>query len=167
MSKFYFSEEQKFSQIWVWVILLPIVLIAAVQLFNMLSDVQDEAVDNEALIALVISFVVAVGVAFLFLSMKLETKIDEFSIKIRFYPFLNRKIDWQEVDKAYVRTYKPIMEYGGWGIRRRIGSIAYSVSGKEGLQLELTNGKKVLIGTKKAQELEMVINKRTDNHNQY
>ena len=42
-----------------------------------------------------------------------------------------------------------MMEYGGYGMRsgsRKYGK-AYNVSGKTGLQLYLSNGKKLLIGT--------------------
>jgi len=67
------------------------------------------------------------------------------------------------------------MKYIGWKMktRSRLGvrigvdgvkmtncfskNIKYSVSGKYGLQLELKNGKKVMIGTQKAKELEAII----------
>jgi hypothetical protein len=90
-----------------------------------------------------------------FLFMRLDTNIDETSISVSMSPFGSRKIAWKNVEKAYVRKYKPLMEFGGWGIRYGFGSkgMAYSVGGNQGLQLELNNGKKVLIGTKKASEL--------------
>lgn len=160
MGQFYFSEEQKFNQLWVWAILLPIIVIVGVQFFDLLNKNQTLNLDNESLIGIIISIVVVAATATLFMTMKLTTKIDKMTIRVRFYPFVNRTISWQDVEEAYVRTYKPVMEYGGWGIRRRIGSIAYSVSGKQGLQLKLTNGKKVLIGTKKVEELKLLLQKR-------
>jgi hypothetical protein len=90
-----------------------------------------------------------------FLFMRLDTNIDETSISVSMSPFGRRKIAWKNIDKAYVRKYKPIMEFGGWGIRYGFGNkgMAFTVGGTQGLQLELSNGKKVLIGTKKASEL--------------
>jgi hypothetical protein len=44
------------------------------------------------------------------------------------------------------------MGYGGWGIKRGIGGLAYNVSGNQGLQLVLTDGRKILIGTQKPEQ---------------
>jgi len=43
--------------------------------------------------------------------------------------------------------------------------VAYNISGNMGLQLELKNGKKILLGTRKPTELEDVLKKvqRTEN----
>ncbi len=47
------------------------------------------------------------------------------------------------------------MEAGG--IRYGPKGTAYNVSGKIGLQLELKNGKKILIGTRKPEEIENLL----------
>jgi hypothetical protein len=51
-----------------------------------------------------------------------------------------------------------LREYGGWGIkgwsRRRT---AYSVSGNRGVELELSDGRHVLIGSNRADELAAVV----------
>ena len=44
-------------------------------------------------------------------------------------------------------TYSPLREYGGWGIRYGWNGKAYNVSGNQGIQLELSEGRRVLIGT--------------------
>ena len=52
------------------------------------------------------------------------------------------------------RTYKPIREYAGWGIKGwSVDRMSYSVSGREGVELTLTDGKRVMIGSRKAQQL--------------
>jgi hypothetical protein len=53
------------------------------------------------------------------------------------------------------RTYRPILEYGGWGIRYSpfAKGWAYNVSGNQGVQLELASGKRILIGPQRAEEL--------------
>ena len=58
-----------------------------------------------------------------------------------------------------MRDYKPIGEHGGWGIRKSGKDIAYTISGKTGLQLHLAGGRKVLIGTKKPAEIEQALKK--------
>jgi hypothetical protein len=63
--------------------------------------------------------------------------------------------------KSYIRQYSAIKEYGGWGLR--IGLLgkgtAYNVSGDKGLQLEFTTNKKILIGTNRADEITVTLNK--------
>ncbi|NQX76517.1 MAG: hypothetical protein HRT75_02160 [Gilvibacter sp.] len=73
---------------------------------------------------------------------------------------MNRK-SWDEIESLYVREYSPIGEYGGWGYRLSFSKStgrAYNVSGNLGIQIELKNGKRVLVGTRKKEEAEAVIN---------
>ena len=95
---------------------------------------------------------------------KLITRIDEVGIHYRFFPFhfKTKQITWQEIEKAYVRIYDPIGDYGGWGLKggflwNKSKGIAINVSGDIGIQLELKTGKKILIGTQKKQEATSVI----------
>jgi hypothetical protein len=83
---------------------------------------------------------------------------------------------WNEIQRAYVRKYNPLMEYGGWGCRNmfklRLSLItkirycgcnrklfdskingAITISGNKGLQLEFADGSKLLIGTHKPEYL--------------
>nr|MBP6978828.1 hypothetical protein [Lentimicrobiaceae bacterium] len=57
--------------------------------------------------------------------------------------------------------YSTIGEYGGWGYRMggKKAGVAYNISGNMGLQLELKNGKKILLGTKKPVEMEEALKK--------
>ncbi len=53
--------------------------------------------------------------------------------------------------------YRPILEYGGWGIRYGLRGRAYNVSGNRGLRVELTNGKHILFGSAKPEELKLAL----------
>lgn len=90
-----------------------------------------------------------------FICFRLQTEIKEDGIYVRFFPLhlKFRFYSWNDIDKVYIRTYKPLKEYGGWGIKGTRANKAFNVSGKEGLQLELKDGKKLLIGTKRTSEL--------------
>lgn len=98
-------------------------------------------------------------VIFLLLGLRLDTEIRNDGVYVRFFPFALRlkRYGWEEIEKAYVRPYKPLLEYGGWGIRYGRKGKALNVSGNMGLQLELKNGKKLLIGTRKPEVLQAVI----------
>jgi len=64
------------------------------------------------------------------------------------------------IKKCYVRKYRPLTEYGGRGWRISISGrgTAFSISGNQGLQLEFLNDKKMLIGTKRPEELSKALN---------
>jgi hypothetical protein len=91
----------------------------------------------------------------------LHTRIDKDGIAYRFAPIHRKErfIKWSSIKVAYVRKYRPIAEYGGWGFRRGRSGIAYNTSGKMGLQLQLSDGKKILIGTQTPKALQRVLDK--------
>jgi len=64
-----------------------------------------------------------------------------------------RHIAWAEVAHAYLRRYDPLGEYGGWGIKGTTQNRAYNIANDEGLQLELRDGRRVLLGTQRPAEL--------------
>ena len=94
-----------------------------------------------------------------FESMKLETVITRQSVSVRFFPFIIkwRVFRWDQMQQVSVRTYEPLFEYGGWGVKGFGDNLALNVAGNEGLQLVYENGKRLLIGTQKRSELEEVL----------
>ncbi|HMI79589.1 MAG TPA: DUF6141 family protein [Ferruginibacter sp.] len=101
---------------------------------------------------------------FILLSLKLKTRINDNGIYYRFYPFQFKEtfIAWHELKDAYMREYNSFYEYGGWGIRigsSKVGkAINTTASGKTGLQLKFNNGKLLLIGTRRPDEIQAIIN---------
>ncbi len=72
-----------------------------------------------------------------------------------------------EIQRYEIRKYKAFWEYGGWGYRKRSQSlfskkrsgVAFTVSGKEGLQLYLTTGANILIGTREPEGVRRAMKK--------
>ena len=114
----------------------------------------------------------------------MKTFIDSEGVHVRvcIIPFLftKKSFAWEDIYSAYTRKYKPIKEYGGWGIRYGIeggnkwykmkfsigkirfpmkitNNVAYNMSGNIGLQLVLNDGKKVLIGTHQQEAISDVL----------
>lgn len=151
-----FVEVQYFRQWWIWLILLLLVADLAWSAYHLLSANQAA---SESTMTLLFGIVLPLLVVLLFVVMRLETEIREDGIYVRFFPFhlKFRKHDWREIDKMYLREYKPIREYGGWGIRGLGKNRALNVSGNMGLQLELKSGKKLLIGTGRSDEISHIL----------
>lgn len=72
------------------------------------------------------------------------------------------RIPLKNVVRAYARTYDPLGEYGGWGIRGGKGNNrAFNMQGNLGVQLVLRSGQKLLIGSDRPEELAYAIRKAT------
>ena len=92
---------------------------------------------------------------------KLETRMDKKGIYVQFFPFhwKPKFYAWESIVHVEVRTYRPIREYGGWGLKYGWGGqgMSYTVWGSTGLQLHFSNGKKLLIGTQKGETLKEIL----------
>lgn len=160
-----FFEKQKFSFLWIRLILIMLFLFigtgAVSQIFFETPFGKRPMSDTG--IALLTGFL---GVLLLIAyGSNLKTEITEEGITLTFFPFLLRRkvILWENIQAAYVREYSPIREYGGWGFRivandTNKGSLgssrALNVKGNQGLQLVFKNGEKLLIGTQQPREIE-------------
>lgn len=156
-----FSETQKFKQWWVWMILIAVNVLMLYAVFAQVTSGQtfgDKPASNSQILT---GAAISLLITILVLSFRLDTQIKQDGIYVRLFPlqFSYRFYPWNSLIKCYVRTYNPIAEYGGWGLRLGLfgKGTAYNISGNQGLQLEFTNGKKLLIGTQKPQELSEVI----------
>jgi len=159
MKSILFREEQQFSQAWIWVLLIGVLGLLLWGIFQ--QEVMDKPFgDNPApTFVLVLLTAIPLGLLWFFAQLKLTTTITSESIELHFKPLTKRVIPIAEIRKGYIRKYRPISEFGGWGLRYGSKGMAYNVAGDIGLQLELKNGKHILIGTQKENELEKVIKK--------
>lgn len=162
MNKVLFKEEQQFRQWW-WIVLIlcatiPAMVMTIYALYQQTVrgiQVGDSPAPNGVLIVVLIFLSIMLWGYF---KLKLEVWIDQNGIHYRFFPLIrkNRLISKAEIERFEIRKYNPIVDYGGWGVRRGFGrkwQKAYNVSGNIGLQLYLTNGKKVLFGTQRSQAI--------------
>lgn len=156
-----FQETQRFRQWWIWLIaLLPAVLTIGGLLYQKATGKPfgNNPATNGEYITIIAT---ALLVPLLFLFMKLETKVTNRSISYRFFPFHMkwRVLHFEQIKHLEIRTYKPLMEYGGWGLRYGSGGWSYNVSGNRGLQLVTTDRNRLLIGTQRPDELHSCLNK--------
>ncbi len=158
-----FSETQRFKQWWLWILLLGIDGLMLYGVYSQVINGQQFGDKPEGNAELLIGAGISLLVTIFVLSIRLETLVKEDGIYVRFFPIQLsfRFFPWRSLTECHVRKYNPIAEYGGWGLRLGLfgKGTAYNISGNEGLQLEFTDRKKLLIGTHKPAELQEVINK--------
>ncbi len=147
-----FSEEQKFDQTWLKILLLVILVfsLTPLVLFINLEDTQE---NTEIFWTLVLTNIIFLCLfIFLVRILKLKTRIDHNGIHYAFYPMRKtlKTISWRDIKSCEVITYSPIGDYGGWGYRLsfRKGR-ALNINGNKGIKIELHNNKQLLIGTQK------------------
>jgi hypothetical protein len=155
--KILFSETQRFSVM----LVAPLVLLFLVAIFLEGHIVFRPVLETEdwwprwSLPLSIAGIVINVVVTLILVFCRLQTRLDTSALYIRFFPFHFRykKIDFNDIATVYARSYQPLGEFGGWGIRWGSSGKAYNVSGNRGVQLELKNGKKILIGSQHADAL--------------
>jgi len=152
-----FKEKQRFRQWWFWIFLLPLGCLPLIGIYVQFIKGEpwgDNPMPDWGLILFSIGIYATL---ILFYNLKLVTVINQYGIFIRFFPFVRRKIKWNQVSFAKTIEYRFL---GGWGIRlfTKYGT-AYNVQGNKGLHLRLKNDKQLLIGTQRIEKLKEVIEK--------
>ncbi|MHC4396041.1 MAG: DUF6141 family protein [Planctomycetota bacterium] len=160
-SGFIYREEQRFG-LWLRrLIFVSMLLAMALSIFS-LTKIPSEG-EASGILSIIVVIIcgtfVPIGIAVLFAALKLETEVRGDGLYIRFYPFhlKFKRFGVEELSEYYAREYRPILEYGGWGIRYGRKGKAYNVSGNKGVQLVFKNGKRLLIGSQREKELEDAI----------
>ena len=152
----YFREVQRFRQLWIWI---PLLFVAGLLWYLFIKQIifRVPVGARPAPDAVLVLFwlLLGVGLPLLFHALKMVTEVHNDGVYVNIYKPV--KIPFDTILKYEIRSYKPIREYGGWGIRYGLSGKAYNVSGNRGVQLELEKGKKLLIGSQKPEELLMAM----------
>jgi hypothetical protein len=136
-----FEEKQKFTQWWLWVILLSFPIIS-VGPFD----------DNEINVYYVL---IGLAIPLLFYLFELRIKVNNDGLHYQFSPFHLKfhTIKMDEIESFKAMEYSPLKEYGGWGIKYGFKGKAYNVSGNKGVKVFLKNGANIMFGSQKHKEL--------------
>lgn len=151
-----FKESQRFRQWWIWALVLiapAIVVWGMVQQLVLGVPWGNNPAPDWVLVLL--ACVIGLGLPAFMFWVGLDTVVRYEGVYVRYFPF---HLKWviipvDSIESARAIEYHPIRDYGGWGIRYGAGGKAYSVSGNRGVMLEFKDGKRLLIGSQKAEEL--------------
>ena len=139
--KYLFEENQKFTQWWLWVILLSFPIMS----FGPFDE--NEININYVLIGFMLPLI--------FYLFELRIKVSAEGLHYQFFPFhLNAHIiKLDDIEKHKAMEYSPLKEYGGWGIKYGFKGKAYNVSGNKGVKIFLKNGLNIMFGSQKHKDL--------------
>ena len=154
-----FREVQRWRNVW-WMMVLVMGLAALQWWTFFVQIVRGVPVGNNPgsdMLVVIIWLGFGIGFPAFFLWLHMVVEVAPGAITIGYRPFANRRISTEEIIHVESCTYQPIREFAGWGIRGWGGRIAYNVSGNIGVELTLADGRRVLIGSQRADELAVAI----------
>lgn len=158
-AKILFSETQRFRQWWLWTLLILLNGLLAVMAYTHVFEkptITDHLAETITICAVaLLMFFLTFGM----LSVKLETRISADRISVCLCPIQRsyRHFYWNDIIRCYIRDYSPIGEFGGWGFRGTKRNRALNIDGSMGIQLQLKDGNKLLIGTQNSTEADAAI----------
>ncbi len=163
MTAINYQEVQRFKIWWAWigVASLNIVLLYAIVQQVIIGKKFGTKPAPDYVLILIELFLLLVLI--FFMTIRLKTRITDNGIYYRFYPFQFKEtfIAWHELRDAYMRVYHSFYEYGGWGLRTgtdKTGkALNTSASSNQGLQLQFHDGRLLLIGTARPDEIQLII----------
>ena len=175
MAKVLFKEEQKFgsqslylSMGIIYAIPTTFFIVAFYYQFVLKQPWGDKPMsDTGLMVTALLVFAVIIISAFLLFSSKLVVEVTSETINLIYWPYFKKRIIYSksDIERYEIRKYKPLIEYGGWGVKqgKKGAGKAYNVRGNIGLQLYLKDGKKVLIGTERGDALLRAMKKMMEN----
>ncbi len=154
-----FHEEQRFRQPLLWVIVVADAILMLGLLGSFLVRQTGAGPDGQARTVLIIAFAAAAAVSgaviALLAACRLITQVRRDGLYLRFVPFHRSmwKVPLENVLKVEPRAYSPVLNYGGWGLRRTFKGRAYNVSGNRGVRLDFADRRHLLIGSRRPEDL--------------
>lgn len=154
-----FREVQRIRLCLRWLVMFSMVVAACGAVLGLREMVleQDSPIILPVILLVIVGIGVPIAITVLLFTVKLETEIRSDGLYVRLFPFHihYKRFVSEDLEQCYARQYRPILEYGGWGIRCGFGKSgrAYNMSGNKGVQLVFKDGRRLLIGSQRANEL--------------
>jgi len=154
-----YREEQNFDW-WVYALVAVLDVLAWLGLVWLLHEAPDHPGLPDSW---TFEVPVAVSVVGLFLPailmvglLRMTTEVTPTHVRIYFgwVPTYRRAVEIVAIQRLEVVTYRPIADYGGWGIRSgRDGERVLNARGNRGVRLDLSDGTRLLIGSQRPEAL--------------
>jgi Family of unknown function (DUF6141) len=152
-----FSEVQRFSS---HRVLAPLVLIACVGAWvAVVLAIASGGPGKPPVWEIALILVVATLVPLMLATLRQVTEVTASGVRVRLAPLQphGREVCWPQLVRYAAISYRPLREYGGWGIRGGGDRMAYNASGDLGVLVETSDGRSLLIGSLRPLELERAI----------
>lgn len=163
-----FREIQSIRSPWIWgLIMIPLIVIIYGMLRQLFFEIPwgNNPMSNIGL--LIVGLILIIGSPLFIYFIRLEIQVRGNGVYYRFSPFHLRfqRILLDNLRSYQVIHYRPLRDYGGWGIRYGKYGKAYTLSGNIGIQLVTVDHKKFLLGTNKPDDVKNALDSIQKNTN--
>jgi hypothetical protein len=142
-----FREEQYFD----WRVYA---LIASLEVLTGLALLHQKSWPIELLMGIVVGIGLVMFLVVFLLHMTTEVTPTDVRVWFGWVPVYRRVVPIGDVRRVEIVTFRPIADYGFWGIRYgRDGERALIARGNRGVRLELADGSFLVIGSQRPEEL--------------
>lgn len=162
-----FEEIQYSRQWWLWLTIVAIVaLTVGICGYGLVEQLvygrpfgNRPMSDTGLLVFAPVILVFDIGLLALFLAANLSTQVRDDGLYLRYFPFhlSFHRLPLENMAAVEAVTYSPLRDYGGWGIRYGRGGKAYNPTGNRGVRISYLNGRHILIGSQRPEELARAI----------
>ncbi len=155
-------REKTWAPLWVialiWVACLAGVIGTAA---SMTEAVEVAGRNGDGLPGSMVLALVGIGVALLlvgsataaFIRLDVEVRADHIFIAFGPVNLVRKRIHFSDIESVRGLTYRPLLEFGGWGIRWRPGRTAWTIRGNQAAAITLSGGKQIYVGSRHPQRL--------------
>ncbi|MDA7618455.1 hypothetical protein N8703_04065 [Verrucomicrobia bacterium] len=155
------DEQQRFDSPWIWG---PVIIFAVIFCFFIgraaLGNFSASTPNPTLGWILSITLFIPVIVAVLLFKASLIVKVNKDELRFRLKPFHLKEqvIGMSNIQSAEIVSFRPVRDYGGYGIRYAKGAKAYIVSGGKGVKIKCKDDRTFVFGSQKPDRLAAAIN---------
>jgi hypothetical protein len=93
------------------------------------------------------------------LLLRMETVVDQACLTVRFGTFgwVHRTAPLESIRSVTTVEFRPIRDFGGWGIRYAKGTWCYTTRGRRGVMVSTAEGKNFIVGSQTPELLESAL----------
>lgn len=164
-----FYSERTWAPPWFWVLIWGACLLGAgFALHELYAESTGQVAAGTAQRPSAVSLVLVSGFLLVFptfltlASSCLDVEVRTGHLFVAFGPLhlIRKRIPYAAVEAVEAVTYRPIVEFGGWGLRFRRGKTAWSIRGNQAARITLSSGKQVYVGSRFPQRLAERVRRR-------
>ena len=154
-------RERTWAPAWVWALLWGACLLGAgATAYGAYQQaVLGEPFGDEPISTLGLAILAGAALLFpflltaLFMCLDVEVRANHLFVAFGPVHFARKRIRYSDMEAVRGVTYRPIRDFGGWGVRWRGRKTAWTIRGNEAVKVTLQNGKEVYVGSRFARRL--------------
>lgn len=139
-------RERTWAPAWVWILVWGVCMAAAVATIQGAGREPLSTTVTALTLGAVLLFPLLMTLCFL--RFDVEVRADHLFIAFGPLHLVRKRIRYGDMESVEAVTYRPIREFGGWGIRPTGGRTAWTIRGNQAVRVVLRSGKQVYVGSR-------------------